>query len=322
MMNVAERRQRLRAVLTGDECVYAAPVHDPISARIADDLGFEIGFMANNIPLAVVGGFPPAASLLTLTEQAQHVRNMCRASDLSLMVGVNDGYGHALNVMRTVEELENAGASAIRIEDTFPPLRFGDSGTPLKGLPRGEPPRLVETTGPEYLVPLDEMVGRLKAALAARQDPNLAIVPRSFALRNQFLAEDERWPEFIRRLQAFEEAGVDALFVTVRTREQIEAIQGVTKLPLIGGHAMTMNVVGTLPQHEGAKYLASKGFRLVNPSHLTMWAAAKASRDVLMGLRDGTPLDELRAAWYEPEWWEKTILRKPHYDELVKKFMN
>ncbi|MDH3581520.1 MAG: isocitrate lyase/phosphoenolpyruvate mutase family protein [Hyphomicrobiales bacterium] len=107
-MRFKERRQRFRAILEGDACVYPASVFDPVSARIAEDLGFETAMFAGSIAsLAILGA--PDHITITLSEFAEQARRICRASELPLMVDADHGYGNALNVMRTVEELETAG---------------------------------------------------------------------------------------------------------------------------------------------------------------------------------------------------------------------
>ena len=130
-MNPTPRRERFRSILAGDRCVYAASVFDPISARIAEDLGFEAGMLAGSVVSGRVLGAPDLV-VLTLTELAQQVRRVCRAGELALMVDADHGYGNALNVMRTVEELENAGAAGLTIEDTLL-LRERRAGTGLAG---------------------------------------------------------------------------------------------------------------------------------------------------------------------------------------------
>src|SRR6185312_12270852 len=123
-MDWTERRQRFRAILDGGRCVHPASVFDAISARIAEDLGFEIGMFAGSVAsLAVLGA--PDLIVLTLTEFAGQAYRICRAGNLALLVDADHGYGNALNVMRTVEELETAGVSALSIEDTALPAGFG-----------------------------------------------------------------------------------------------------------------------------------------------------------------------------------------------------
>src|SRR5208337_5526161 len=113
-MNWTERRERFRALLSGNRCVHPGSVYDAISARIAEDLGFEAGMFAGSIgSLSVLGA--PDIIVLTLTEFAAQAYRINRAGKLPLMVDADHGYGNALNVMRAVQELETAGVAALSI---------------------------------------------------------------------------------------------------------------------------------------------------------------------------------------------------------------
>src|SRR3954464_5747629 len=117
MSSITERRQRFRAVLAGNVCVHPGSVFDPMSARIAEELGFEVGmFGGSTASLTVLGA--PDLIVLTLTEFANQAPRICRAvKTLPLLVDADHGYGNALSAMRTVEELEAAGISAMTLED-------------------------------------------------------------------------------------------------------------------------------------------------------------------------------------------------------------
>src|SRR5262252_8637041 len=104
-MNWTKRRERCRALLAGGRCVHPGSVFDPISARIAEDLGFEIGIFAGSIASFTVLGAPDLI-LLTLSEFAEQAYRINRAGKLPLLVDADHGYGNALNVKRTIEELE------------------------------------------------------------------------------------------------------------------------------------------------------------------------------------------------------------------------
>src|SRR5438445_5147637 len=135
-MHVPARRRRFRALLAGDRCIHPGSVFDPISARIAEDLGFEVGmFAGSTASLTVLGA--PNIIVLTLTEFAAQAYRINRAGGLPLMVDADHGYGNALNVKRTVEELETAGVAAMTIEDTVLPRPFGDGKTQLIALEEG-----------------------------------------------------------------------------------------------------------------------------------------------------------------------------------------
>ena len=124
-MDRRSRRSALRAVLAGPQCLRPASVYDAISMRIAADLGFEVGMLGGSVAsLAILGD--PDVALITLTELAEQVRRMTRAAPLPVVVDADHGYGNALNVRRTVQELEAAGAAALTIEDTVLPQAFGE----------------------------------------------------------------------------------------------------------------------------------------------------------------------------------------------------
>src|SRR5471032_2570049 len=206
-MNWTDRRKRFRAVLTGARCVHPGSVYDAISARIAEDLGFELGMFAGSVAsMAVLGA--PDLIVLTLSEFAGQAYRINRAGNLPLMVDADHGYGNALSVKRTVEELETAGIGGMSIEDTELPNPFG-------------------TTKPR-LVSIAEGVSKMQAALAGRQDPALCIAGRTSAI--QITGLDDA----IARGNAYEAAGVEALFfVGIRTRAELDAISAATKLPII-----------------------------------------------------------------------------------------
>src|SRR6201993_5559236 len=111
-MNWTERRERFRAILSGNRCVHPGSVYDPLSARIAEDLGFEVGMFAGSTASLTVLGAPDII-VLTLTEFAAQAYRINRAGKLPLMVDADHGYGNALNVMRTVQDLETHGAAAL-----------------------------------------------------------------------------------------------------------------------------------------------------------------------------------------------------------------
>jgi carboxyvinyl-carboxyphosphonate phosphorylmutase len=252
-MHWTDRRKRFRAVLAAGNCIHPASVHDAISARIAEDLGFEIGMFAGSVAsMAVLGA--PDLIVLTLSEFASQAYRINRAGNLPLLVDADHGYGNALSVKRTVEELETAGVSALSIEDTELPQPFGATR-----------PRLVS---------LAEGVGKMKAALAGRQDLTLCIAGRTSAVQINGL------DDAIARGKAYEQAGVDALFfVGLRTRAELDAISSATTLPLILGSAS-----GELTD---PSYLAARRVRVALQGHQPFAAAVKAVHDTLKALREG-----------------------------------
>src|SRR5437764_1528268 len=187
MMSFVKRRETLRAIFAGSACIRPGSVYDAISIRIAEDLGFEVGMFGGSVAsLAVLGD--PDITLITLTELAEQMRRMSRAASLPVLVDADHGYGNALNVRRTVQELEAAGAAGLTIEDTLLPQAYGQAKT--------------------QLISLKEGLGKMKAALDARRDPSLVIIGRTGA------ASITSLDDAVARAKAYEATGVDALFFT------------------------------------------------------------------------------------------------------------
>jgi len=259
-MTFQKRREALRSILLGSTCIRPGSVYDAISIRIAGDLGFEVGMFGGSVAsLAVLGD--PDVALITLTELAEQMRRMSRAASLPVLVDADHGYGNALNVRRTVEELEITGAAGLTIEDTLLPQPFGQTGT--------------------QLISLEEGVGKMKAALDARDDPTLVIMGRTGAVSITSL------DDAIARARAYEAGGVDALFFTgVKTRGELEAISAATKLPIVLG--------GAPDDMADLDYLAGKRVRIALQGHAPFAAATQAVYETLKALRDGQPPKNLK----------------------------
>jgi carboxyvinyl-carboxyphosphonate phosphorylmutase len=259
-MTFQKRREALRSILSGSTCIRPGSVYDAVSIRIAGDLGFEVGMFGGSVAsLAVLGD--PDVALITLTELAEQMRRMSRAASLPVLVDADHGYGNALNVRRTVEELEITGAAGLTIEDTLLPQPFGQTGT--------------------QLISLEEGVGKMKAALDARDDPTLVIMGRTGAVSITSL------DDAIARARAYEAGGVDALFFTgVKTRGELEAISAATKLPIVLG--------GAPDDMADLDYLAGKRVRIALQGHAPFAAATQAVYETLKALRDGQPPKNLK----------------------------
>jgi carboxyvinyl-carboxyphosphonate phosphorylmutase len=249
-----ERRQRYHAILGGNRCVHPASVFDPLSARVAEDLGFEALMLAGSVgSLAVLGA--PDNITLTLSEFAALGQRICRAAETPLMVDADHGYGNALSVMRTVEELETAGIAALSIEDTLLPEPFASGGK-------------------ARLIPIEEGVGKMKAAVAARRDPLLVIAARTSATAITGLEDAKA------RVSAYSKTGVDAIFLAgTQSRAEVEGIRAVTGLPIILG-----GVPASMMDHA---FFAANGVKVCLQGHQPVQAAVQAVYATMKALRDG-----------------------------------
>jgi carboxyvinyl-carboxyphosphonate phosphorylmutase len=260
-MNWTERRERFRAILSGSRCVHPGSVYDAISARIAEDLGFEVGIFSGSIGSMSVLGAPDLV-VLTLTEFAAQANRICRAGNLALLCDADHGYGNALNVRRTVEELETAGICAMSIEDTVLPRPYGLSGKPT-------------------LISVEEGIGKMKAALSARQDKRLVIAGRTSALAITGV------DDCLKRAKAYEAAGVDAIFLAGGVSVAgIEAISSEIRIPLITGGG-----AGSLADLD---WMAAHKVRVALQGHAPFSAAVQAVYDTLKALREGVPPRDLK----------------------------
>lgn len=276
-------RAALRALLARGTCSYAASVFDPFSARMAEELGFPFGILGGSAAsLAILGD--PDMVLITLGEFAEQVRRIARASALPLVVDADHGYGNALNVRRTVQEIEAAGAAGLTVEDTALPLAFGDIGK-------------------SGLIPLDEAVGKLRAAVDARSETDLVIIGRTA------LAYARDFADLEARAAAYARTGIDALFVgALQTPNQLRAIAGVTRLPLMLG--------AIRPALDDPALLAECGVKLCLQGHEPFAAGARAVYEALQRQRGAT-----RPA-LGPDGLVDRIAGKARLADLIRRFMS
>ena len=280
MSEWGDRRARFRAILNGASCVRPASVFDPLSARIAEHLGFEIGLFAGSTASLTILGAPDLV-LLTASELVQQAQRICRATSIPLLVDGDHGYGNALNVARTIEELANVGVAAATIEDTILPAPFGGPGN----------------TG---LISLEEGVGKMRAAVAARPDETFVVIGRTNV------------GSTIRRLSAYERAGVDALFIVgLKSVAELSAIAGATTLPFILGNIST--------ELESAN-LSTYRVRINLQGHLPIMAAVQSVYETMKALREGTSPREIKNV--ATSTLLKAVTGAASYDEATRKFLS
>jgi len=249
------RREKLRNILSGPRCIRPGSVYDAISIRIAEDLGFEVGMFGGSVAsLAVLGD--PDIALITLTELCEQMRRMSRAATLPVLVDADHGYGNAMNVRRTAQELDAAGAGGLTIEDTLLPQTFGEPKT--------------------QLISQEEGVGKMKAAVDGRSDPSLVILARTGAISMTSLGDA------IERARAYEATGVDGLFFTgVKSRDEVE-----TRLPIVLG--------GAPEEMIDLDWLLSKRVKIALQGHAPFAAATQAVYNTLKTLREGGSPKDLK----------------------------
>ncbi|PZC45785.1 MAG: 2-Methylisocitrate lyase, PEP mutase family [Chloroflexi bacterium] len=177
---------QLRQLLARDSLLLAPFVYDAFTARIAEDVGFEAIYMGGFVTSMTYGY--PDLGLLTQTEMVANATRIAQRISAPLICDADTGYGNAINVWRTVRLHESAGVAGIHIEDQVDPKRCGF----FEG---------------KDVIPLDEAVQKVRAAVDARQDPDFVIIARTDALAVV------GWEETVIRCRAFREAGADLIFV-------------------------------------------------------------------------------------------------------------
>jgi 2,3-dimethylmalate lyase len=195
-----KRTAQLRQLLQRKEILVAPGAHDALTAKIIEKTGFQAVYFTGYGQAASHMGTPDIG-LLTMTEMVSRVRNFACAVDVPVIADGDTGFGNAINVMRTVQEYEVAGAAAIQLEDQVAPKKCGH----MVG---------------RQVVAAAEMVGKIEAAVKARQDPDFVIIARTDARTVHGIQEA------IERGKAYEKAGADIIFI--ESPESIEEMKQIT----------------------------------------------------------------------------------------------
>ncbi|MPQ96600.1 carboxyvinyl-carboxyphosphonate phosphorylmutase [Modestobacter sp. I12A-02628] len=255
-------RARLRELLTRPRPLMAPGAYDALSARLVEQAGFDVVYMTGFGTTASLIGRPDVG-LLGGSEMVDNARRIVSAVDVPVIADADTGYGNALNVLRTVQLYEQAGVAGIHLEDQVMPKKCGH----MSG---------------KVVIPAEEMVGKLRAAVAARRDPDLLLIARTDAAAVHGL------DEAIARARAYAAAGADVLFVEAPTSEaaveQVAAeLRGVA--PLVFNWAEG----GRTPPIP-LERIAELGFSLVLYPIGTLLAATAGIRASLEALRQtGVP---------------------------------
>jgi 2,3-dimethylmalate lyase len=247
--------QGIRDAVAAD-AVLMPGVYDALTARIAARVGFDVVFISGySVSAARLG--EPDFGFLTQTEMTEAARSVCRVSEAPVIVDADTGYGNAVNVLRTVHELQDAGAAGVFLEDQVWPKKCGHMA--------GK--RVVES---------EEHASKIRAAVDARGERDLFVVARTDA--RQPLGLDAA----IERCLAYKEAGADALFVEApQSVEELERVAEALPGPLVANmieHGMT--------PHLTRSQLRDLGYALIVCPVAALYAAARAVTDVLTELRD------------------------------------
>jgi methylisocitrate lyase len=245
---------RLRELTKGPGITVVPGVFDPASALLAESVGFKAIYLSG---AALTGSLAmPDLSIITFSEVLDATRRIMEVVDLPVIVDTDTGFGEAINVYRTVKELEEAGAAAVQIEDQVLPKKCGH----LAG---------------KHVVPPDEMIKKIITATEARRH-DIVIVARTDA------REVEGLDAAVERAQMYVEAGADVIFPeALHDLDEFKEFARKVKAPLLAN----MTEFGKTP-YITAKEFEEAGYRFVIFPVTTFRAAMKAMKDVLLELRE------------------------------------
>lgn len=287
-------RQRLRARLARGPLIVAPGVYDAYGARFVEQAGFEAVYMTGNGVSASLLGRPDVG-LVDLTLIAAHAHRVAACVDIPLICDADTGYGNAVNVRRTVEEFEAAGAAAIHLEDQVSPKRCGQ-------LPGARP-----------VIECAEAVGKIEAAVAARRDPDFVIIARTDAAAGLGL------DEAIRRARAFRQAGADVLFVEMKSSpSMLDDLRRVTA-SVDGPCLVNVDAGGALGELTAAE-IERLGVRIAIHPGLARGAAGFAMRAALAALKRDGNTRAVRDRMLTPHEYNE-VLKLPEIEEWERKYM-
>lgn len=256
------KAKALREMLNSGEIIMAPGAYDVWSAKLVEAAGFKAIYMTGyGVSASVIG--KPDIGIMTFTEVATMAHNMAFATNIPLIADCDTGFGNALNVMRCVEEFESAGVAAIQLEDQLMPKRCGH----MEG---------------KVLIPMEDMVAKIRAAVAARKDPDFVIIARTDA-RAVY-----GFDEAVRRAQAYVEAGADVIFFEApQSVDEVKTVASLLKVPLLSN----MVEKGKTPLFS-AEELQEMGYRIVIYPVTALYAATKHIMETLKKLRETGRISE------------------------------
>ena len=275
--------KKLKDLLLDRNCYNPATVFNPLSARMAEQIGFKIGIVPGKIiSLDFLGD--PDLMLLSLTELTETVRRIAKYAKIPLIVDADNGYGNAVNVCRTIESLEDAGASGISLEDTDLPIKFG------------------KTKYPEFLS-IKEAAFKIKLAVDRKINKSTSIIARTGVYPYQGINAA------LERGKSYESVGADALFyINVSSKNDIEKLVKSHDIPIILGNNTT-----DLSLNE----LTKMGVSVSLPGHNAYFAAMEAYRRSLENLYETGEFSDLEI---DINYINK-LSNEEKNSEIIKKYM-
>ena len=279
------------------EMVVAIGAHDALSARLVEQAGFNAIYIGSYATEATFLGKPDLA-LMSKTERLMIARNIVKAVNVPVIADMEEGYGNAISVMDAVRDFEAVGLAGVHLDDEALPSKCPF----LPNIPRNQ------------LIAVDEMCGKIKAALEARQDPNFKIIVRSDVIGTVPLAEyyrEQMIEGVVQRSNAYAEAGADAIFVMALNVEEINYFAERIKAPLVGIFATVEPIA--------IKEFEKAGYQMVIGSLVSLYMSARGLVDGLKALKETGDWNAVQDKMInDAEFFD--IVGLDHYGSLYKRF--
>ncbi|OGA50356.1 MAG: hypothetical protein A3F74_11555 [Betaproteobacteria bacterium RIFCSPLOWO2_12_FULL_62_58] len=279
-------KQKLRHLLKTENYIFTFGIHNALQAMIAEKLGFKFVYMGGHDTSLTLLGLPDIG-VITETEMVTNARNIARAINVPVLADADTGYGNAINVIRTVQDYEAAGVAGIHLEDQVLPKRCGHAAGKM-------------------IVPIEEAVGKIRAAIDARKDKDFLIMARTDAIS----AVGGGYEEALNRGKAYAGAGADMLFCefpSADTRYPSMFADEIHKvypdLPLF------FNYCTRFKWHESPvtfRDIARMGYKVINISTAAMRVSMKAVWDYGAAVIQGEEQGEIE--------FEKQLMAHPTED--------
>lgn len=282
---------RLRSILKQAPILVAPGAADALTARLIQEAGFAAVY-ATGAGIANTQFALPDIGLLSMTEMIEQIRRIVEAVDVPVIADADTGYGNPLNVQRTVREYEHAGVAAIQIEDQVSPKKCG------------------HFSGKEVIAE-EEMIQKLRAAVAARSDPDLVLIARTDSLATH------GYDAAVARAKLYAANGADVIFIEAPTRrEQIARLPKEIPAPLL----FNMTEGGKTPMFS-AHELEEYGYKIVIHPSTALRVAMRAMQESLAVLKSEASSASLLSRMMN--WDERQrVVRLHEYEKLDQEFVH
>ena len=255
---------KIRQSIANGDTMHVVGAHDALSALLIDQAGFDGVYVGSYSTSATFLG-KPDMDLMSKTERMMIVRHIVKAVGVPVIIDMEEGYGNAISVADTIRDFEALGVAAVHLDDETMPSKC----PVMQGIP------------PSQLLSVEEMCGKIRAAVDARRDPDLVIIARSDPIgtvsREEYYAQN-LMEEAVRRSNAYAEAGADVIMIMGLNTDELTYFAEKVKAPLVGLYAPVEPIA--------FKEFKDRGYAMAIGTIATLYMYIKAMKDGLRELKD------------------------------------